>query len=538
MYKRIGCFLGILSAFGGVALCADVSSLTYQSNVGVNFTFNSTLSLTLDTADIYIESLAPGTVSDSNIITVNVTTNNKLGYTLTSTVGNATYNNRNLNLSGSNNNFASVNYGANVASSANLADNTWGYSYSVNNGTNWVAGSAGATAAGYSGLPLYTDTTNITTLRTRLGPTGVNGDDTKFKIAARASSAQAAGDYKNVINFNVVAEPEPMTLAAALAAAGKGMFNGYYVMQDMTPQICANAEEVDEMSALQMIDIRDNKIYWVTKLRDGHCWMTQNLDLDLNVDTTYTHANTDLGWGSDTATMSWKPNRSTIAWNGSAFSGWANNNTAQYSADPGDYYYAGYSGTGAVLPSTTVNYLTATPNANGDIVNNGQVYFSTHPSRVHGGTHEHVGNYYNWSAAVAMNDTSGYTSSTYGDVSLNPQNSICPAGWRLPTITNAAPNYANDGSKNETARLAYIYNGNVLVSGSSANLEAAPLYFVRGGRVYSSALVASAEIANYWSSTINSDSIAYYFHFNAEGVHSAGNNGYRSNGRSVRCLAR
>ncbi|MBR2840090.1 hypothetical protein IKE82_02055 [Candidatus Saccharibacteria bacterium] len=48
--------------------------------------------------------------------------------------------------------------------------------------------------------------------------------------------------------------------------------------------------------------------------------------------------------------------------------------------------------------------------------------------------HYHVGNYYNWSAAVASNDTSSITT----DLTVMPD-SICPKGWRLPnglTSTN------------------------------------------------------------------------------------------------------
>jgi len=45
-------------------------------------------------------------------------------------------------------------------------------------------------------------------------------------------------------------------------------------MQQMSDQICTNTKE---NKSKQLIDIRDGKSYWVTKLKDGHCWMTQNL---------------------------------------------------------------------------------------------------------------------------------------------------------------------------------------------------------------------------------------------------------------------
>ncbi len=49
-------------------------------------------------------------------------------------------------------------------------------------------------------------------------------------------------------------------------------------MQDVTPQECENLE-YDATS--QLIDKRDGRKYWVAKLRDGACWMVQDLKFDL-----------------------------------------------------------------------------------------------------------------------------------------------------------------------------------------------------------------------------------------------------------------
>jgi len=48
-------------------------------------------------------------------------------------------------------------------------------------------------------------------------------------------------------------------------------------MQEMTADVCAVSQEGDSK---QLVDERDGKKYWVTKLKDGQCWMTQNLDYD------------------------------------------------------------------------------------------------------------------------------------------------------------------------------------------------------------------------------------------------------------------
>ena len=266
----------------------------------------------------------------------------------------------------------------------------------------------------------------------------------------------------------------------------------------------------------QLVDERDNKVYYVSKLADGKIWMTQNLDLDLDSNTTYTHADTDLGWGGTLdATATWTPAESTKTADANGeFPDWINNYIAPVSADPGDWYYAGYDGTN-LLPSEYVIYLTST---NRDTVggvttvyndaNHTNAYFSDSPFNTNG-VHGHVGNYYNWSAAVARNDTSNYSGDSIGDISNNPQTSICPAGWRLPTISNESD--AVDGSTNEFARLNRLYN-NALTS-TSSGLEASPLFFTRNGSIDGGLLRHSGYAGMYWSSTYDKPNYAYLLTF-------------------------
>lgn len=139
-------------------------------------------------------------------------------------------------------------------------------------------------------------------------------------------------------------------------------------MQDMTPELC---DSWDEGYAARMLDTRDGKIYWVGKLPDGNCWMTQNLDLDLSTSRTLTPADTNIS-------SNWTPAISTTT----TASGYSGSDTGK-SYDPGDVYCENTSGTDR---------------------------------------HYHVGNYYQWSAATA-----GYTGTA------QPTKSICPAGWTLPS---------------------------------------------------------------------------------------------------------
>jgi hypothetical protein len=70
---------------------------------------------------------------------------------------------------------------------------------------------------------------------------------------------------------------------------------GATYMQDITSE---NRDEIPgsitEDSQYYMLDQRDNKRYCVAKHKGGNLWMTQNLDLDIDSNKTYTAADTDL----------------------------------------------------------------------------------------------------------------------------------------------------------------------------------------------------------------------------------------------------
>ena len=59
-------------------------------------------------------------------------------------------------------------------------------------------------------------------------------------------------------------------------------------MQDMTPEVCANTKE-QQVATLK--DVRDSNTYTVAKLKDGKCWMTQNLRI---INKTLTPADSDV----------------------------------------------------------------------------------------------------------------------------------------------------------------------------------------------------------------------------------------------------
>ncbi|MBR2543516.1 hypothetical protein IKF03_02895 [Candidatus Saccharibacteria bacterium] len=535
----------LMLALGWLVASTKAWGLSYSQDIGVSFTFSPTMKIILS-ADgcgisnngLCIDNLAPGTSSDSNILTITVLNNTGNGYTLGASVGDSTVNSgrfdtRNLVHSNSSitSSFASIDTTASLAANTDLTDNTWGYAFmdeTMNNPT-WSS---------YSGLPLYSSTAPAT-LKTSLSPaTSAEGDKIKFKIAAKSAVSQSSGEYNNVINFTITAQPIPVTLSMAYENAGKQKLNGYYKLQDMSSAICDATEVLDEGSQTQLIDVRDNKVYWATKLQDGKCWMTQNLDLNLSTSVALTNADTDLN-----TVASWTPARSTInavtnASTAGSIQGYTNDYNTPYSVDTGDYYW----NNATFYPSANCSYTVGGVQYQGcNYVTkadaNWKNYFSTTPYASNG-THGHVGNYYNWSAAVASNNTSSYTASTMANIASNPQNSICPKGWRLPTVSSQTPTYNTAGSPNEFARLAALYDnytGNTSIS--SEGLEKAPVYMPRPGDVNAGVLNYAGHNERYWSSTVSSATFARNLGFNSTVVYPEYED-YRYSGLSLRCVAR
>ena len=347
----------IMLSFTNMTLCSsnifnnsNVSALDYSSNVGVGFTFNPTLSISLSSNDLIIPNLVPGSTLDSNSINVSVATNAAYGYTLSANVGDDIHNNSNLTHTNNTSVFSSIATNADLASLD--TDNTWGYTSKLNNETIWN---------NYNGL---SNSSNAILLDNSNAADSTGPVD--FKISAKASSTQPSGTYTGTINFIAVTKVAPMSLLDSFVASGAEQLNGYYKMQDMTHDICNNVDI--EESELQLIDARDNKVYWVAKLKDGNCWMTQNLDLDLSHEVALTSETSDIdpeSYGTtiyttetgyskdkDTEVVSWLP--STIdsegiqradtidmVWSSNTAAtvpGWTNDHYKPYSADAGDRY--------------------------------------------------------------------------------------------------------------------------------------------------------------------------------------------------------
>ena len=187
--------------------------------------------------------------------------------------------------------------------------------------------------------------------------------------------------------------------------------------------------------------------------------------------------------------ITWLPERDTIQPSDLSSTTWKNSDTNPYSYDRGNYEPGGYK--------------------------NG---------------HGKSGNYYNWTAAIASNNSSSYNSG-------NAANSICPKGWRLPNINNY-----------EFSKLLYAYgvtkddkNTGEYAAGGSSKIIAGPLYFIKSYAISNGGYTSGGGV--YLSSTAVNPTYDGLLYFHNSIIYPAGYgimSGYgiyKSAGVSARCLA-
>ena len=466
----------ILGAMVFPALPQSAQAEEAESKVSLSVAPVISLSLQ-DTVAVEVTPTQDGTFS-SNTAALSISTNNETGYSLYM----ATSNGKNTLTSqnpGTSDVISAVNGGDNGVTSSNFGNNTWGYNLSQDSVSDTTAYKAVPTATG--------DTALISTS----SPTEV--DTYNLTFGTKVDTSLPSGTYSNDVVVSVVANP-----------AFVPVFDGIQTMQEMTSTICADAAEND---TAQLTDTRDGKKYWVTKLADGNCWMTQNLDLDLTNGTPLTPEDSDVS-------SNWNPPRSTEK-NGTVTGN--SDNTETYSWDFGLYVknnpddYDSYcnqvktmSGCNGWTDATNLTPAETEWTGSVDNTVSGNTYDA----------HFLIGNFYQWNAATAGT----------GDTitSAEAKDSICPKGWQLPTSNNS-----NSGSL-----------GGLVGSLNSTTITQAPYYFNPSGYVYSGSLGSAGIDGYYWSSTAySSTSRAYSLGFTSSYIDPSDYD-LRYFGQSVRCLAR
>ena len=224
-----------------------------------------------------------------------------------------------------------------------------------------------------------------------------------------------------------------MTWNEAYANANKTQSGGYYVIQDADSNICEN---VGVGQTTSVIDNRDNNVYMIGKLKDGNCWLLDNLRLDPTDSTTATNMSSSNTNASSTAITNYL-NGGNI----NNVNGWTD--TAVSNVTSGFLSY-----TAPRINNASKNTLVT---SFGPAATNNQAK---------------TGIFYNYCSATA--GTYCYPArSGYG---IDASYDICPANWRLPTADRWGEYYELYSKYNTTSdatdSLSLQYNLSTPLSGS------------------------------------------------------------------------
>lgn len=372
------------------------------------------------------------------------------------------------------------------------------------------------------------------------------GAELTSTYSAYMSQTQPAGTYSGKVKYTLVhpsshTAPVVCNSEATTIAEAKCLQDFAHVSETNRNSIIASMTPEQQYT---LKDSRDGKTYTIAKYQVGNSgnydiWMTQNLDLDLNSGTTYTNEDTDIGYNTTTSTYdtaAWSPTRSTYSatsdhihewcqggtWNTQY--GYCENNDTPESYDPGNLYWnateSDYSDWDAYYNSC--DYSTPTP-----VCDQTKNPISTYVTNTSSTPQYHLGNYYNWAAALATNDSSVYVDEQYtGNVIV--EQSICPAGWTLPRI----------GEGEDTFYSLWNQYGfsNSSINGNN-KLWTSPLYFAAGGDFYGYLSVVGVD-GGFWSPVPDGSYGARDGGFGVDGDVNPSGVSNRLGGRSVRCVAR
>lgn len=411
---------------------------------------------------------------------------------------------------------------SNAVSANNFPANSWGYQLLKSDGT-ILPGNDGL----YRAVPLPTDGAIYNTAQ---GDGMQSSKDIYLlNFGTSINTELPSGVYTNSVIVSVVANPRQ----------AQNLDEAVY-MQDMDGTRNADGtvntkSRICENSPIgmtnQLIDSRDGKKYWVAKLADGNCWMTQNLDVDITTDG-FTNADTDLSidaWDATTTdrhkpsktsaapgkldtsfpnTGSWDVGKWVLATPAAIVSLDSSCSPAPFSCRPRGFVDVSdetkWTPTYSIEQSTAINAdgeIFYQQNADGTKGTTTSAMGSTRqPLAIKwnedgtGGEydpHYLMGNYYSFNAATA-----GYAGQLHVGLQAD---SICPRGWRLPpSFDNLLTQYGVNSRVSGTG-----LSTNEATAGKSYNIALAPLYFVRGGTGHapSGMIYSAVGTGSYWISS-------------------------------------
>ncbi len=453
-----------------------VSSPAHAESLDYSVIIDPTLNLSLSSSTVSLNLNPVSQAFSSGNLTATVSTNNLNGYKLyITTADDATSLIRNndgtpadslhavietLPTSGSPD-CSIIAGGSGGCTESNFPVNKWGYR--ISSGTNTNPDITDTTTGPNSKYFPYASNTLI-----NQSSTTTNSTTATLTLAAKADYEKPAGTYELDLNFKALPQ-----------------MTSYY-MQDFATDPTLKDTICTEDPTMVM-DKRDGHTYAIAKLKDGKCWMVQNLRLGENLE-------------SVTGSMTLTSEDSNIGEDG-------------------------FTLTNKVVNGNMVGTPVSDSSATGGTgyIYDGSVFYCT----------EAYGCYYNWYTATASSGTSGISAQD------NANYDICPKGWILPTggtntVTNLKSLIAeyNAGSTSDTASRLLI-NPNSLTENINGVHQPG---FTLGGSYNISGANAVGSYSNYWARTNFSTSQASCLTLSTSIV-APTNHGNKDSGRSVRCLA-
>lgn len=253
---------------------------TVALSVGANVASVVSVALSDTSATADITPKADGTLGYTNT-RVTIGTNNRSGYSVSMTAAKGSLDNTTPGITDKINTLQTKDGSAadGGITMSNAKTNTWGYSL-IKDGT------PATDETIFKPVPSSSEISNVVLE----AETGSNNDQYNLAFGIKVDSTLAQGTYRDEVIISAIANPATVNYLSDLV-----------YMQDMAHDICENSPtEPADGSIRQLIDTRDGKLYWVAKLKDGNCWMTQNLDLDITANMialgNLNSSNTDLGY--------------------------------------------------------------------------------------------------------------------------------------------------------------------------------------------------------------------------------------------------
>ena len=314
----------------------------------------------------------------------------------------------------------------------------------------------------------------------------INGEHYDFMNEAEVTNFLS--DNISTLSGTTIDLYRGLTFTEAYTRANKSQDGGYYKQQELTKSMC-NTIAITQNQTLK--DVRDNNTYMVGKLKDGNCWMLDNLALDPTDSTTAANM-------SESNTNATAAAISNLLNGGSTTTGWSS--TAVANATSGFISFTAPMINNASKDTLVTSY--------GPASTNGQAK---------------VGIYYNYCAATV--GTYCYASDSGVDVAdtdIDAPYDFCPANWRMPT----------GGDSGEYSTLAQKYGSDATNTNSLQYNLSTPL-----SGYYSNSLANDQGGYGYWWSstyshnggmiqmTVASNDVYPYYYYNT-----------RTLGHTIRCL--